>query len=168
MAAYLAPLAEVLGRAQGPGEVAVHQRPAKDQARAAAATVTEQLARPDVVAARRRAHRGLRHARPVRPTAPRPTPSCGPTSSGGARTTPPTLERAGTAVGTVVLGDRARGGLSHEIADRVEALTLDCVGLRVSLRGYQEFGVKYIVAQEPRRSSATRWAWARPSRRSAP
>ncbi|GAA3209083.1 DEAD/DEAH box helicase [Actinocorallia longicatena] len=39
------------------------------------------------------------------------------------------------------------GYLPHEIADRVNALRLDATHRRVSLRGYQEFGAKFALAQ---------------------
>lgn len=44
--------------------------------------------------------------------------------------------------------ERTRGGLSGEVAERVEATVVDLTGLKASLRGYQEFGVKYLVAQQ--------------------
>lgn len=43
---------------------------------------------------------------------------------------------------------RGQGGLSDEIARRVEAQPLRCAGLRATLRRYQEFGAKYVLAQE--------------------
>lgn len=39
------------------------------------------------------------------------------------------------------------GGLPLEVARRVEAFELDTAGLRVTLRGYQEFGAKYLLVQ---------------------
>ncbi|WP_106402228.1 DEAD/DEAH box helicase [Actinocorallia populi] len=43
--------------------------------------------------------------------------------------------------------DRAEGFLPHEIADRVNAQPLDDAHRRVSLRGYQEFGARFALAQ---------------------
>lgn len=40
------------------------------------------------------------------------------------------------------------GGLTDEIARRVEAFDLKTGGLRLTLRGYQEFGAKFLLAQE--------------------
>jgi len=40
------------------------------------------------------------------------------------------------------------GGLTDEIVDRVEAFDLKTGGLRLTLRGYQEFGAKFLLAQE--------------------
>ena len=40
------------------------------------------------------------------------------------------------------------GGLPAEIARRVEAFPLDAGGLDLTLRGYQVFGAKYLLAQE--------------------
>ncbi len=41
-----------------------------------------------------------------------------------------------------------RGGVASEIADRVEKLQLSLDGLRIQLRGYQAFGIKYLVHQK--------------------
>ncbi|MEO3786806.1 DEAD/DEAH box helicase [Actinocorallia sp. B10E7] len=43
--------------------------------------------------------------------------------------------------------DRAEGFLPHEIAERVNAQPLDDTHRRVSLRGYQEFGARFALAQ---------------------
>lgn len=43
---------------------------------------------------------------------------------------------------------RGRGGLTDEVARRVEAFPLDASGVRATLRRYQEFGAKYLLAQE--------------------
>ena len=43
---------------------------------------------------------------------------------------------------------REHGKIPREIADKVEGLVLDTKGLKVTLRQYQEFGAKYILAQE--------------------
>ena len=40
------------------------------------------------------------------------------------------------------------GGLTDEIVRRVEAFELKTGGLRLTLRGYQEFGAKFLLAQE--------------------
>jgi len=40
------------------------------------------------------------------------------------------------------------GGLTDEIVERVEAFELRTGGLRLTLRGYQEFGAKFLLAQE--------------------
>ena len=42
----------------------------------------------------------------------------------------------------------ARGGVPAEIAERVEAHPLDTEGLDVTLRRYQAFGARYLLAQE--------------------
>ncbi len=55
------------------------------------------------------------------------------------------LERA--QVGVAAGRADQHGGLAAEVADAVEATTVDLTGLAASLRGYQEFGVKYVVAQ---------------------
>ena len=41
-----------------------------------------------------------------------------------------------------------QGGLTDEVARRVESFPLRTSGMQVSLRRYQEFGAKYILAQE--------------------
>lgn len=41
-----------------------------------------------------------------------------------------------------------RGGLTEEVARRVEAFPLRCAALRATLRPYQVFGAKYVLAQE--------------------
>ncbi len=41
-----------------------------------------------------------------------------------------------------------QGGLTDEVARRVEAFPLDASGVRATLRRYQEFGAKYLLAQE--------------------
>lgn len=41
-----------------------------------------------------------------------------------------------------------RGGVTDEVARRVEAFQLRAAGLRATLRPYQEFGAKYLLAQE--------------------
>ncbi len=54
-------------------------------------------------------------------------------------------------VGALTLAEKTRGshgGLPQEIADKVEALSLVVDDLNVDLRGYQEFGTKYLVVQE--------------------
>lgn len=43
--------------------------------------------------------------------------------------------------------EKARGGLPARVAARIEALQLDTTGLQVHLRGYQEFGIQFMVAQ---------------------
>jgi len=43
--------------------------------------------------------------------------------------------------------EKARGGLPASVAARIEALELHTVGLHVHLRGYQEFGVQFMVEQ---------------------
>ncbi|WP_460370361.1 DEAD/DEAH box helicase, partial [Actinocorallia lasiicapitis] len=43
--------------------------------------------------------------------------------------------------------DRTEGFLPHEIAERVNAQPLDPAHRRVALRGYQEFGAKFALAQ---------------------
>ncbi len=43
--------------------------------------------------------------------------------------------------------DALRGGLPLEVARRVEAFELNTDGLAVTLRGYQEFGAKYLLVQ---------------------
>ena len=58
------------------------------------------------------------------------------------------LEEAAVGGAGGVRADRQRGGLASDIADRVEAIQLDCRDLAVSLRGYQEFGIKFAVAQQ--------------------
>ena len=55
------------------------------------------------------------------------------------------LDRA--QVGVAASRADERGGLAADVADAVEATTVDLTGLTASLRGYQEFGVKYVVAQ---------------------
>ena len=42
----------------------------------------------------------------------------------------------------------SHGGLPEEIASAVEAVQLSVENLRVTLRGYQEFGIKYLVRQQ--------------------
>jgi superfamily II DNA or RNA helicase len=59
-----------------------------------------------------------------------------------------TLERTAIGEANRAHADQLRGGLSSDVADRVEAVQLDCRGLDVSLRGYQEFGIKFAVAQQ--------------------
>jgi superfamily II DNA or RNA helicase len=44
-------------------------------------------------------------------------------------------------------GPGLRGGVAAAIADRVEQIPLDVRGLNVTLRGYQHFGVQYLVGQ---------------------
>lgn len=54
-------------------------------------------------------------------------------------------------VGTLTPEEKTRGchgGLPSEIADKVEALSLTVDDLNVDLRGYQEFGTKYLVVQQ--------------------
>jgi len=41
-----------------------------------------------------------------------------------------------------------RGGVTDEVARRVEAFELRATGLKATLRPYQEFGAKYLLAQE--------------------
>jgi superfamily II DNA or RNA helicase len=53
------------------------------------------------------------------------------------------LELGGADVST-----RGRGGMTDEVAERVEAQALDASGLSVTLRRYQAFGAKYLLAQE--------------------
>jgi superfamily II DNA or RNA helicase len=53
------------------------------------------------------------------------------------------LELGGADVST-----RGRGGMTDEVADRVEAQALDASGLSVTLRRYQAFGARYLLAQE--------------------
>ncbi|MGK5088735.1 SNF2-related protein [Bdellovibrionota bacterium FG-2] len=43
---------------------------------------------------------------------------------------------------------RSEGGLPAEVAERTEKVTLESGALRVTLRKYQEFGTKYLIAQE--------------------
>jgi superfamily II DNA or RNA helicase len=50
--------------------------------------------------------------------------------------------------GAAPADDVVQGGLPKDIADRVSRSTLDTSMLRASLRGYQEFGAKYIITQE--------------------
>ena len=57
-----------------------------------------------------------------------------------------------------------RGVIPKKIADRVEKLDLVLDGLRVQLRGYQEFGTKYMVIQKSP-SSVMRWGWEKRIRR---
>ncbi|WP_018654905.1 DEAD/DEAH box helicase [Actinomadura flavalba] len=45
-------------------------------------------------------------------------------------------------------GDAAEGHLTDDLARRVRAQPLDTARLRVALRGYQEFGAKFALAQE--------------------
>jgi|GEM_PF-7127948 len=45
--------------------------------------------------------------------------------------------------------------IPKEIADQVDAFKLQTRDLRITLRSYQQFGAKYILARE--RTSATRW-----------
>ncbi|WP_460305287.1 DEAD/DEAH box helicase [Actinocorallia aurea] len=49
--------------------------------------------------------------------------------------------------GTVPDRARAEGFLPHEIAERVNAQPLDAAHRRVTLRGYQEFGARFALAQ---------------------
>jgi hypothetical protein len=58
------------------------------------------------------------------------------------------LERAGTGLLTAAVPGRARGGLAADIAARVDATPVDTAGLTANLRGYQEFGVRYVIAQQ--------------------
>jgi superfamily II DNA or RNA helicase len=55
------------------------------------------------------------------------------------------LERA--QVGVAARRGDQHGGLAAAVAEAVEATSVDLTGLNASLRGYQEFGVKYVVAQ---------------------
>ncbi len=41
-----------------------------------------------------------------------------------------------------------RGGVTDEVAARVEAFELRCAGLRATLRPYQEFGARYMLVQQ--------------------
>lgn len=43
---------------------------------------------------------------------------------------------------------RGQGGVTDEVARRVEAQALDTSGLKVTLRRYQGFGARYVLAQE--------------------
>ncbi len=43
---------------------------------------------------------------------------------------------------------RGQGGVTEEVAQRVEEFPLDASGVRATLRRYQEFGAKYLLAQE--------------------
>ena len=147
MAGYLAPSAAVLDDHRGRVRWLFTGRRAKDEVRAAASVVAEQLARPDVVAARAALTAAFARSTGAAYRTPTDAELWQDYQRRGAEYAT-ALERADTGVGsTAVAGDRARGGLSAEVAARVDAIALDCRGLRVSLRGYQEFGVKYIVGQ---------------------
>mgnify|MGYP000382863957 CR=1 FL=1 len=43
--------------------------------------------------------------------------------------------------------EKARGGLPASVAARIEALPLHTMGLNVHLRGYQEFGIQFMIEQ---------------------
>jgi SNF2 family DNA or RNA helicase len=43
---------------------------------------------------------------------------------------------------------RLRGGVAVDIAARVEQIPLDVRGLKATLRGYQHFGVQYLIGQQ--------------------
>lgn len=43
---------------------------------------------------------------------------------------------------------RLRGGVAADIAARVEQIPLDVTGLKATLRGYQHFGVQYLIGQQ--------------------
>lgn len=43
---------------------------------------------------------------------------------------------------------QGQGGVTDEVARRVEGFALRTAGMRVALRRYQEFGAKYVLAQE--------------------
>lgn len=147
MAAYLAPLAATLDAHRGRVRWLFTRRQAKVEVRAAATTVAEQLARPEVMAARAALTAAFARTTGTAYRVPSDAELWQDYQRRGAEYAT-ALERAGTGVGsTAVAGDRARGGLSAEVAARVDAIALDCRGLWVSLRGYQEFGVKYIVGQ---------------------
>ncbi|MCB9920181.1 MAG: DEAD/DEAH box helicase [Planctomycetes bacterium] len=48
---------------------------------------------------------------------------------------------------SIAASSAVTGGLPIEVARRVERSSLDSRGLRVTLRGYQEFGAKYLLVQ---------------------
>ena len=57
------------------------------------------------------------------------------------------LDGLGAPGAAATAAPRLRGGVAAAIADRVEQIPLDVRGLNVTLRGYQHFGVQYLVGQ---------------------